>query len=661
MCGFAGFIYKSVTRIEDFSSRLNAMTDAISYRGPDDSGEWLDIESGIALGHRRLSILDLSVQGHQPMVSASGRYVIAFNGEIYNHIFLRKRIEDSIFNTESLIKQDVNIWRGHSDTEIMLAAIDRWGLVEALNQFNGMFSFALWDKKEKILHLARDRIGEKPLYYGWMADSFVFGSELKCIKANPGWQGSIDRGALALYLRHNYIPAPYSIYKGINKLLPGNIISIPLSAKIGEELKPREYWSLKSVAENGSNQVFKKNYKESVSELEFLLKDAVNLRMEADVPLGAFLSGGIDSSLVVALMQDQSVHPVKTFTIGFHETGYDEAKHAKAVAKHLGTDHNELYVTAKEAMSVIPNLPHIYDEPFADSSQIPTFLISKITRQHVKVALSGDGGDELFGGYNRYFWGKNIWGKVGWMPKSSRLAIASLLTKFSVEKWNTIFSSVDIFIPKWLQINMPGDKLHKISRILDCETQEAMYRGLVSFWDPASVLLNSSEPLTALTDKSQWADLKDFTEIMMFLDTISYLPDDILTKVDRATMAVSLEGRIPILDHRVVEFSWKLPLEMKIRNGQGKWALRKILNNYVPNELIERPKMGFGIPIDDWLRGPLREWAENLLDDTKLKNDGYFNSSVVRDKWNEHLSGYRNWSSIIWNILMFQAWLEENK
>jgi asparagine synthase (glutamine-hydrolysing) len=661
VCGLAGFVQASFRDVNDLTGRLSRMTDAIAHRGPDDDGVWVDAETGVALGHRRLSILDLSPQGHQPMISLSGRYVIAFNGEVYNHRALRKELEGPISNSSSTMEEGMGCWRGHSDTEVMLAAFERWGVEGALSHFNGMFAFALWDRQDSVLHLARDRLGEKPLYYGWMGDTFLFGSELKAIKAHPAWQGEIDRGALALYMRHTYIPAPYSIYSGIRKLLPAHVLSIPLSAGNIETPPSRAYWSLKAVAEAGVRHPFAGNEAEAVESLDGLLRDAVKLRMEADVPLGAFLSGGIDSSAVVALMQAQSLRPVKTFTIGFHEEGYNEAKNAKAVAKHLGTEHTELYVTAAEAMAVIPKLPQIYDEPFADSSQIPTFLVSKMTRQHVTVALSGDGGDELFGGYNRYFWGRDIWRKVGWMPKSARVSMARGLTALPPQSWDKIFSAMGTMLPHRLRAKLPGDKLHKLAGVLACATPDAMYRGLVSFWEPASVVLGASAPPTALTDHGQCADIPDFTQRMMFLDAVSYLPDDILAKVDRASMAVSLEGRVPLLDHRVAEFAWTLPLDMKIRGGQGKWPLRQLLYKYVPMELIERPKMGFGVPIDIWLRGPLREWAENLLDESRLKKEGFFNVYAVREKWNEHLAGNRNWASLIWTVLMFQAWLEENR
>ncbi len=646
MCGIVGIRDESGV---DARAAVEAMTATLVHRGPDDSGVWVDAAAGVALGHRRLSILDLSSAGHQPMSSHCGRYVIVFNGEIYNHVDIRKELEAS----DPAVR-----WRGHSDTEVMLAAFEHWGVEAALARFNGMFAFALWDRREHVLHLARDRFGEKPLYYGWMGDTFLFGSELKALKAHPAWRGEIDRGAVALYMRYSYIPAPYSIYRGIRKLLPAHVLSIPLANGKRETPQSRAYWSAKAVAEAGVRQPFTGNEAEAVESLDVLLRDAVALRTEADVPLGAFLSGGIDSSTVVALMQAQSVRPVRTFSIGFFEAGYNEAEHAKAVAKHLGTEHTELYVTAAEAMAVIPQLPEIYDEPFADSSQIPTFLVSQMTRQHVTVALSGDGGDELFGGYNRYLWGRDIWRKLGWMPKSARVAMAHGLAALSPQGWDRIFAIMEPVLPRRLRARLPGDKLHKLAGILACSSPEEMYRGLVSHWDPVSVVLGASEPPTALTDHAQCADVPDFTQRMMFLDLVSYLPDDILAKVDRASMAVSLEARVPLLDHRVAEFAWTLPLVMKIRDGQGKWLLRQVLYKYVPKELIERPKMGFGMPIDAWLRGPLREWAENLLDESRLKKEGFFNPGAVHEKWNEHLNGGRNWAYHLWNVLMFQTWLE---
>jgi asparagine synthase (glutamine-hydrolysing) len=628
------------------------MTDAIFHRGPDDAGVWLDESAGIALGHRRLSILDLSSEGHQPMVSACGRYVIAFNGEIYNYRDIRRELDQSSPSVQ---------WRGHSDTEVMLAAFSQWGLETALGKFVGMFAFALWDRGERVLRLARDRVGEKPLYYGWMENVFLFGSELKALRAHPAWHGKIDRDVLALYLRHSYVPAPYTIYRGIHKLMPGTFLSIKAGLP-GAEPLTRPFWSARAVAETGVAEPFQGNEQEAIDTLETLLRQSVQRQMVADVPLGAFLSGGYDSSAIVALMQAQSDRPVKTFTIGFHESGYNEAKHATAVARHLGTDHTELYVTPEEAMAVIPKLPSLYDEPFGDSSQIPTFLVSELARRHVVVSLSGDAGDELFAGYNRYFWGRNLWRRLGWLPASIRQAMAGLLTAVPATSWDGALEKLRPILPAFLRYKTLGDKLHKLAEILALPGPDAMYRSLVSHWkQPTYVVLGAKEPPTTLSEPSLWAELPDFTHRMMYLDLVSYLPDDILVKVDRAAMGVSLETRVPFLDHQVVEFAWRLPLSMKIRDGQGKWILRQLLYRYVPEEIVERPKMGFGVPIDAWLRGPLRDWAEDYLNERHLHEEGYFDPQPIREKWVEHLNGRRNWSYHLWDVLMFQTWFDEQR
>jgi len=657
MCGIAGFISLEHFNKDDLITNVSRMSLTLKSRGPDDSGVWVDEEAGIALGHRRLSIIDTSSGGHQPMKSLCGRYVISYNGEIYNFESLRQKLENI-----------GHVFRSHSDTEVMLAAITEWGIANAVKCFIGMFAFALWDRKEGVLSLVRDRLGIKPLYYCDTGETIIFASELKALEVFPSFRKEIDRNVLTLMLRYNYIPAPHSIYENVYKLLPATIASLMRrrpgarsSVPKSLSLKTKAYWSAKNVAEDGTSNSFNHSEKTAVRELDILLRKAVKSRMISDVPLGALLSGGIDSSLVVALMQAQSKRPIKTFSIGFNEDGYDEAKHAKAVAKYLGTDHTELYVTPEEALAVIPQLPLLYDEPFADSSQIPTFLLSQLVRKYVTVGLSGDGGDELFGGYNRYFWGKSIWQKTGWMPTSVQKLITNMLKAPSPEMWDKLFYNVSMALPKSLRQRTPGDKLHKLSDILGGKNLEEMYYRMISFWkEPVNVVRNSSEPLTVITDKSQWAKVPDMTERMMFLDLVSYLPDDILTKVDRASMAVSLEVRVPLLDHRVVEFAWKVPLTMKIRNGQGKWLLRQILYQYVPKELIERPKMGFGVPIDTWLRGPLRDWAESLLDKSRLQKEGYFNCEPILEKWKEHLSGKRNWQYYLWSILMFQVWLENN-
>jgi asparagine synthase (glutamine-hydrolysing) len=653
MCGLTGFLNThAVTSTELLTTQVIPMTNTLHHRGPDDGGIWVDSETGMALGHRRLSIVDLSPQGHQPMFSANGRFVIVFNGEIYNYQTLRDELEKSGAAPN---------WRGHSDTEVMLAAINQWGIENAIKRFVGMFAFALWDRQERVLYLARDRLGEKPLYYGWMGHTFLFGSELKSLRTHPAWRGEIDRNALALLMRYCYIPAPYSIYQGIFKLLPGTVLKLSLAAATQNhsyDLIP--YWSAKEVVEYGVTHPLQASEPEVIQQLDTLLREAVRQQMVADVPLGAFLSGGVDSSTIVALMQAQSSRPVKTFTIGFSEAGYNEAQYAKQVAQHLGTDHTELYVTPEQAMAVIPQLPTLYDEPFADSSQIPTFLVSQLARQHVTVSLSGDAGDELFGGYNRYFWGRNIWKHIGWMPRPMRSFMAKALTVIPPRNWNKIFALLAPVLPNPLKQPAPGDKLHKLAKMLSAIGPEEIYRhSFLSHWNSPTLVADSLEPITSLTDPNQNSHLLDFTQWMMYLDTISYLPDDILVKVDRATMGVSLESRVPFLDHRVVELAWQIPLTMKIRHNQGKWILRQVLYQYVPKALIERPKMGFGIPLDSWLRGPLREWAETLLNSQRLRQEGFFNESLIREKWEEHLAGKRNWQYHLWDVLMFQAWLSE--
>lgn len=650
MCGLTGFLAPIHNRTsEKLQSIAERMTDTLYHRGPDDGDVWVDAAVGIGIGHRRLSILDLSPSGHQPMHSPSGRYVIVFNGEIYNHCDIRKELEGN---------SQIN-WRGHSDTEVMLAAIEEWGLESSVRRFVGMFAFALWDRKERALHLVRDRLGEKPLYYGWMENVFLFGSELKALRAHPAFKGEINRDALALYLRHSYVPAPYSIYKGIYKLPPGTILTMH-NTETASLSRPVPYWSFKEVIENGISDPFKGSENEAIDNLHMLLLSAMELQMMADVPVGAFLSGGIDSSTVVALMQSLSSKPVKTFTIGFHEAGYNEAADAKEVARHLRTDHTELYVTPQQAMDVIPRLPVLYDEPFAAPSQIPTFLIAELARRHVIVSLSGDGGDELFAGYNRYLWGQDIWRKTSFLPGWLKRSLATPLTALSPLTWDKLFWTLRPVLPKRVQYQSPGDKLQKLAGILNANSKESLYLDLISHWkSPTSVVLGGSE-LLFRTD-SQWPQLPDFAQQMMYLDTISYLPDEVLAKVDRATMGVSLEARVPMLDHRVVEFAWKVPLSMKIRDGQGKWLLRQVLYKYVPQQLIERPKKGFSVPIDSWLRGPLRDWAEELLNENRLRQEGFFDPAPIREKWAEHLSGKRNWQYLLWDVLMFQAWLQENK
>lgn len=615
------------------------------HRGPDDAGVWVDQAAGVALSHRRLAILDLSPAGHQPMTSPSGRYVIVFNGEIYNHLELRESLSGYI-------------WRGHSDTETLLAAFENWGVETTLKKTVGMFAIALWDREARVLTLARDRLGEKPLYYGWQRGVLLFGSELKALRAHPAFEGEIDRDVLTLFLRHNYVPAPYSIYRGISKLPPGAYFQIGINSP-GAGGSLQTYWSARDVAERGQKSRFVGSDDEARAALESVLEQSVAAQMLADVPLGAFLSGGADSSTVVALMQKRAAHPVKTFTIGFGEENYNEAEYAHAVARHLGTEHTALYAKPEEAQAVIPLLPALYDEPFADSSQIPTYLVSRLAKQYVTVSLSGDGGDELFGGYNRYFWAQNIWRRLGWLPQNLRAGIAGVLTTMPPDTWNSAFVRLGRFLPARLRYANPGDKLHKLADILAVRSPEEIYLGLVSHWkQPAQLVKGATEPATVLTDAGLWADVPDLTHRMMYLDTVTYLPDDILTKVDRAAMGVSLETRVPLLDHRVLEFAWTLPLSMKVRGDQSKWLLRQVLYRHVPKALIERPKMGFGIPLDVWLRGPLKTWAEGLLEPARLEREAYFQSGPIQEKWREHLAGKRNWSYYLWDVLMFQAWLE---
>jgi asparagine synthase (glutamine-hydrolysing) len=648
MCGIAGFFDRNGFDVTSGSQLAEDMAKAIMHRGPDDAGVWVDDAVGIALAHRRLSIVDLSAAGHQPMLSASGRYVIAYNGEIYNHTELRSELEVSGKGYD---------WCGHSDTETALACIEAYGLERALQKFIGMFAIALWDKQDKALYLARDRVGEKPLYFGRRNNIWLFGSELKALRAHREFTTEINRDALCLYLRHNYIPAPYSVYKGIGKLPPGSYVRLDATT---HDAKPVSFWTLEDNISNGKANAFAGSETEALDYLDKVLVRAVGLQMQADVPLGAFLSGGVDSSLIIALMAEQSQQKVKSFSIGFEDAQYNEAPFAKAVASHIGTDHHELYVTAQETLDVIPKLPMLYDEPFSDSSQIPTYLVSQIARQHVTVSLSGDAGDELFGGYNRYTWGRSIWNKVSQLPYPLRSAMSSTIGMVSPKTLsNLILPLMNLLSQKYRHQN-PGDKLHKAAGMFSAKAPEDFYKYLVSHWpDPASIVIGGTEPQTTLTSSNDVMDDMPFELRMMYLDMLSYLPDDILVKVDRAAMGVSLETRVPFLDHNVIEAAWNLPINMKIRNGTGKWCLRELLYRRVPKHLIERPKMGFGIPLDAWLRGPLRDWAEHLLDEKRLDEVGFFDPKPIRRKWDEHLSGARGWHYYIWDILMFEAWREE--
>jgi asparagine synthase (glutamine-hydrolysing) len=623
------------------------MAETLRHRGPNDAGVWADADAGIALSMRRLAILDLSTAGHQPMESSSGRYVIVFNGEIYNFEDLRSELSQ---------EGHAHLFRGNSDTEVMLAAFEKWGVEQSVRRFNGMFAFAVWDRHDRSLILGRDRFGEKPLYYSRIGRSLIFGSELKALCAHPRFSSEVDPGAVALFLRRSCIPAPYSIYRNTRKLPVATLLRVSAD---DFSLEPRPYWSLREVIDGAASNPLKCCEQEAEEQLDSLLREAVRIRMRADVPLGAFLSGGIDSSTITALMQVQSRTRVKTFSIGNYDREFDEAKDASNVARHLGTEHTELYVTSEEAMAVIPSLPRIYDEPFADCSQIPTILVSELARRHVTVSLSGDGGDELFGGYNRHAWGGMI-NRFHQLPSVLRKMSAASIRAISPYSWDLLFRICEPATPvRWRQ-RMPGYKLHKLASILESPDVHSLYDKLASHWlDPMKIVQAASETATLISG-DHYQSISYGVEEMMYLDAVSYLPDDILVKLDRATMSVSLEGRVPLLDHRVAEFAWRLPLSMRVRNRQGKWILRQVLYRYVPREMVDRPKSGFGIPLATWLRGPLRDWAESLLNKDRIREGGYFNFVPIQKMWEEHLSGRLNWEYHLWDILMFQAWLDEN-
>jgi asparagine synthase (glutamine-hydrolysing) len=630
------------------------MATAITRRGPDDQGVWCDTDAGIVLAHRRLSVLDLSAAGHQPMTSPSGRYVVAYNGEIYNHLELRNTLERA---------GRAPAWRGHSDTETLLAMIDACGLDETLRRSVGMFAMALWDRGDRRLSLVRDRMGEKPLYYGWQLNTLLFGSEPAALRTHPSFQHRIDRKALARYVDRGYVPGPDCIYEGIRKVPPGTIVEVDGDrADLGPDAaRAREYWSLANTVRQGAAEPFEGSLEDAVDRLDELLASTLSGQMLSDVPLGAFLSGGIDSSLVVALMQRLSDRPVRTFTVGFEESHFDESRFARRVAEHLGTQHTELLVTARNALDLVPSLSEIYSEPLADCSQIPTFLVAKLARQHVTVALSGDGGDELFCGYSRYFLADSLWRSISRMPRAARRAVARAIPLASPAAWTALSRPVQRLLPVQLRRPLLGDDLHKGRRFLTAGSPMELYRALLSFVPPDErIVQHEAIPNLAGAEKCG-GEPADFFSRAMLLDSSTYLPDDILVKVDRASMGVSLETRVPLLDHRIIGFAWSLPTPLKTTGRLGKLPLRRLLARYVPAALTERPKMGFGVPIDAWLRGPLRPWAEALLDPSRLSSDGYFASGLVQRKWQEHLSGQRNWQFLLWSILMFQAWLENEK
>lgn len=645
MCGVIGFIRTEGSSgfTVDAKRQLELMADAVIHRGPDDAGYWGDENSGVWLGHRRLSILDLSPAGHQPMSSDCGRYILVFNGEIYNWASIRAELEQSGL---------APVWRGHSDTEVLLAGIVAWGLEATLKRARGMFAIAVWDWRERVLTIARDRIGEKPLYYGRLGNTFVFASELKSIRAIPGIQLETDSGSLALMLRYGYVPAPRSIYRNLFKLPPGSLLRVNLR---GEYAEPECWWSFADMAQQGVIERSTLSDVQALDTLEEVLGLAIGEQMVADVPLGGLLSGGLDSSMVVALMQARSQKPVRTFTIGFAEGAYDEAAHAKAVAAHLGTEHTELHVPPEQALEVIPRLADMYDEPFGDSSQIPTALVCALTRQHVAVCLSGDAGDELFGGYNRYFWATSLWQRFGRFPIGLRQGLAGVFSSLSADSWNSCYGAFSWAIPGRFRVSNPGDKLHKLAEVMGASSEEMLYRGLVSQWRGDLPMRSPDEPKTFVTEPAAWPKMPSYAERMMAVDTLTYLPDDILVKVDRAAMAASLETRVPFLDERVMSFAWSLPFEQKVRYGQGKWLLRQLLYRYVPQAMVDRPKQGFGVPLEYWLRGPLRDWAEDLLSPAQLSGDGFLDPAPIRALWARHLAG-TNVQHALWNVLMYQAW-----
>jgi asparagine synthase (glutamine-hydrolysing) len=683
MCGISGFIDFSRQNSSDGLREVaRQMASSLAHRGPDDSGVWIDHGAGVSLSHRRLSIQDLTPAGHQPMESPSGRFMIIFNGEIYNHLAIRKTLTE-LSPALPMLRQDGKgtgigcgtdlLWRGHSDTETLLAGFETWGIETTIKKTIGMFALAVWDKAERTLTLARDRMGEKPLYYGWNRGVFLFASELKALRAYSGFDAEINRDAIDLFMRQSCIPSPYSIYRGIYKLCPGTMLTLknevtvapwnidkpPLESFHGYGVSLHPYWSLPEVAERGKTHPFSGTETEAINQLEHILSEAVISQQISDVPLGAFLSGGIDSATIVALMQCNSSRPVKTFTIGFHEDSCNEANFARKVACHLGTEHTELYVSSEDSLAIIPRLPTLYDEPFSDPSQIPTFLVSQLARQHVTVSLSGDGGDELFGGYTRHSWLNQIWQKIGWWPLPVRKTISDMIRFLSPHQLQTVLS----LLPSIERYHAPVYKAYRLAELLRADSPAAMYDICISRWqNNDGVVIGSKSALNLVPNNVlNRLDLLNMSEQIMLMDSVTYLPDDILVKIDRAAMGVSLETRVPFLDHRVVEFALSLPIELKIRNGQSKWILRQVLDKHVPKNLVERPKQGFGIPLGEWLRGPLREWAEQLLDESRLRSEGFLNPKVVRQRWLEHISERRDWEYHLWNVLMFQAWLEQDR
>jgi asparagine synthase (glutamine-hydrolysing) len=645
MCGIAGVLESVPGRSHDeLTAVAGRMADVLAHRGPDDGGTWTDPAAGVALGHRRLAVLDLSAAGHQPMASASGRWVVTYNGEVYNHPALRRRLASEGYR-----------FRGTSDTEVVLGGLDTWGLDETLRACNGMFALAVWDRRDRVLHLVRDRLGEKPLYVGWSSSGLLFGSELKALLAHRDFAPRIDRAALALYLRHNCVPAPFCIYEGVQKVMPGEVVSVRAEDVPRRRVRRRAYWSAREVAERGGDGPPRAD-DDVLEELEALLLDAVRLRMVADVPVGAFLSGGVDSSTIAALMVQASAAPVRTFTIGFSDPAYDESTEAAAVAAKLGTEHTHAQLHPDEALAAIPELPEIYDEPFADSSQLPTLLVSRLARRDITVALTGDGADELFAGYNRHAWCERLWGRLDGVPLRARRAVGAALALPSPGAVDRLAQVGFRPLPPSRRPRIPATKVAKLARILPSFSPEDMYQRLTSHWPDPSALVGVPEPPTLISDTTRWPALPTATERVMLLDQLTYLPDDILTKVDRASMSVALEVRVPFLDHRVAEAAWRLPLAQKLRNGETKWPLRRILRAHLPEDLVSRPKMGFGLPLGSWLRGPLRDWTEDLLSAAALADEGLLEPEPIRRLWQEHLRGRVDAGHELWDVLMFQAW-----
>ena len=646
MCGITGFISTNLAK-NSFQENIRCMTNKLEHRGPDYKGIWFDSNSGIAIAHRRLSIVDLSKAGHQPMLSECKKYYIVFNGEIYNHNYLRKELPDTIK------------WRGRSDTETLINGISYWGIEKTLSKIVGMFAFALWDIKQKKLTLVRDRLGEKPLYFGFRGKTMLFASELKSIESFPESSPNINQNSLEEYLKFGYIRAPNTIYEKIFKLSPGNYIEFSLEDVIkGNIPKSSRYWSLESTIRNKNSNLFFGSEIDAIYQLENLLKESISGQLLGDVPIGAFLSGGIDSSAVVSIMQNQSSNPINTFTIGFEELAFDESKSAKDISSFLGTNHNEFFLSPSDALNIIPKLSEIYDEPFSDVSQIPTYLISQFSSKQVKVCLSGDGGDELFCGYSRHTAVPNIWRILKKIPFSLRKFIINFIQFFPPSSWDSFYYSFSFLLPRHLKINFPGLKIYKISELMNSNTIYEIYLSLVSSWsNPKDILLNSNPLKTNFDSDFRKFNLNDYSHQIMYLDSINYLPNDILVKVDRAAMASSLETRLPLLDHRIVEFAWSIPLKFKVKNNYNKWILRQVLKKYLPDFILDRPKTGFGVPIGEWLRGPLRNWAHELLNEELINSQQFFSFKPIKEKWQRHLSGKSDYSKELWTILMFQSWL----